>query len=146
MEFAPPPTPGLARALILALVAHAVLLGGLALAVQWKRGSIPVTVEAELWAELPTDATAPPTTQTALQPAPAAALVPNDGGTTLVVAPEVGMDSDRKPALQQKEKQLHDSQLEQEKRRREALKQNPPELEMETDTTDEDGKPSRDPT
>lgn len=146
MEFAPPPTPGLARALILAIAAHALLLAGLALGVQWKRGSTPVTVEAELWSELPTDATTPPTPQTVLHPAPVAPLVPNDSGTTLVAAPGMSMDAVREPALPQKEKQLHDSQLEQEKRRRDALKLNPPEVEMETDTTDEDGKPFRDPT
>ena len=56
MEFAPPPTPGLVRAMALAIVAHALLLAVLSVGVQWKRDPTPVTVEAELWSALPIEA------------------------------------------------------------------------------------------
>jgi colicin import membrane protein len=59
-EFAPPPTPGLVRALVLAILAHLVLVGFLALGVQWKRDAAPVTVEAELWSSVPQEAAPPP--------------------------------------------------------------------------------------
>ena len=147
-EFAPPPTPGFARSLALAIGAHALLLAALAVGVQWQRGSTPVTVEAELWSELPADAVSPPATQTAPQPALASApLVVNDGGTTPATATGVTVDVFQEAAKQQKAKQLQDSQMEQEKRRREALKEKPPQIEKETnDDTDAIGQPLRDPT
>lgn len=146
--FAPPPTPGFARSLILAIGAHALLLAALAMGVQWQRGSTPVTLEAELWSELAADAIFPPTTQTAPQPALASApLVVNDGGTTTAAAPGVTIDVFQEVAEQQKEKQLQDSQMEQEKRRREALKEKPPQIEKETnDETEAIRQSLRDPT
>ncbi len=59
LEFAPPPTPGLLRALALAILAHAVLLAVLSVGVQWKRDAVQETFEAELWAKVPTQAAAP---------------------------------------------------------------------------------------
>ena len=59
LEFAPPPTPGLLRALGLAIVAHLVLLAVLSVGVQWKRDAVQETFEAELWASVPVQA-APP--------------------------------------------------------------------------------------
>ena len=55
-EFAPPPTPGLLRALVLAVAAHGLLLVFLGLGVQWKHMPTPVTVEAELWSAVPISA------------------------------------------------------------------------------------------
>jgi len=59
LEFAPPPTPGLVRAMLLALLAHGALVAVLAVGVQWKHQTAPVTVEAELWSALPVQAAAP---------------------------------------------------------------------------------------
>jgi colicin import membrane protein len=59
LEFAPPRTPGLIRALILAVLAHGALVAALTAGVAWKRESPPVTVEAELWSAVPQPA-APP--------------------------------------------------------------------------------------
>ena len=56
LEFAPPPTPGLLRALGLAVLAHAFLLAALTWGVHWKREAVSVTVEAELWSALPQQA------------------------------------------------------------------------------------------
>lgn len=56
LEFAPPPTPGLARALGLAILAHAVLLAALTWGVHWKSEAVIVTAEAELWSAVPQQA------------------------------------------------------------------------------------------
>lgn len=53
LEFAPPPTPGLLRALGLAVLAHFFLLAALTLGVHWKREAVTVTAEAELWSAIP---------------------------------------------------------------------------------------------
>ncbi len=56
LEFAPPPTPGLARSFGLALLAHAVLLAALTWGVHWKREAVTLTAEAELWSAVPQQA------------------------------------------------------------------------------------------
>ncbi|RZL63352.1 MAG: protein TolA, partial [Variovorax sp.] len=48
-EFAPPAQEGTPRAVVLALVAHAVLIAALTWGVSWKRESENDAVEAELW-------------------------------------------------------------------------------------------------
>lgn len=67
LEFAPPPTPGLLRALGLAILAHVVLLAVLSTGVQWKRDAVQESFEAELWASVPVQA-APPAPE--LEPVP----------------------------------------------------------------------------
>jgi colicin import membrane protein len=59
LEFAPPPAPGMLRALLLAVLAHGLLLGVLTAGIAWKREATPVTVAAELWSALPQEAAAP---------------------------------------------------------------------------------------
>jgi colicin import membrane protein len=56
LEFAPPPTPGLTRALGLAVLAHLFLLAALTWGVHWKREAVLVTAEAELWSAVPQQA------------------------------------------------------------------------------------------
>ena len=53
LEFAPPDTPGLLRALTLAALAHALLVAALTWGVHWKRDVEIVSAEAELWASVP---------------------------------------------------------------------------------------------
>ncbi|WNO04087.1 cell envelope integrity protein TolA [Rhodoferax mekongensis] len=67
-EFAPPHTPGMLRALVLALLAHAALVGVLAIGVAWKRELPPATVEAELWSAIPQEAAPPPLEETPPEP------------------------------------------------------------------------------
>ncbi len=55
-EFEPPPAPGLGRGLVLALLAHGLLLAALTLGVQWKRQAENLSVEAELWSTVPQQA------------------------------------------------------------------------------------------
>jgi colicin import membrane protein len=48
-EFAPPPQRGTVRAVILALLAHALLIAALTWGVKWRREAANEAVEAELW-------------------------------------------------------------------------------------------------
>jgi colicin import membrane protein len=66
-DFLPPPAPGSGRALVLALIAHGLLVLALTYAVHWKGETPMATFSAELWAPLPIEA-APP----ALLPEPPA--------------------------------------------------------------------------
>ena len=59
--FMPPPTPGMGRAVFLALLAHAALVLALSFAVQWHQSAPEsVTFAAELWAKVPSQAAPPP--------------------------------------------------------------------------------------
>lgn len=64
-DLTPPEPPGRAPSIAMALVAHAALVGALALGVQWKHSSETPPVMAELWAQVPREAApreqAPPT-------------------------------------------------------------------------------------
>lgn len=71
MEFAPPRAPGLIRALLLAVLAHAALLAVLTAGISWKREAPRVSAEAELWSAVPQQA-APPAP---LEPPPEVAKV-----------------------------------------------------------------------
>lgn len=52
-EFAPPQAPALGRSLLLAVLAHGVLLVALMLGVQWRNQVDTPAIEAELWSALP---------------------------------------------------------------------------------------------
>lgn len=126
-EFAPPPTPGLLRALALAILAHALLLLVLTLGVQWKRDAAPVTVEAELWSAIPEQA-APPAPEPAPPPQPAIPPPPAPKPTVAppappppVPLPDPSIAIAKEKARLQKEKQVQQDKLEQEKRQKEAL-------------------------
>lgn len=56
LEFAPPPQPGLARGLAIAILAHMLLLAALTWGVKWKRDAEDAAAEAELWAAVPEQA------------------------------------------------------------------------------------------
>ncbi|HEX2547241.1 MAG TPA: cell envelope integrity protein TolA [Ramlibacter sp.] len=59
-EFAPPPQPGLLRAMVLAVLAHVLLVIALTQGLQWQRETQDAAVEAELWSALPQQAAPPP--------------------------------------------------------------------------------------
>ena len=48
-EFTPPPSPGRSRAIVLAILAHIILIAALTWGVGWKRESNNAPVQAELW-------------------------------------------------------------------------------------------------
>ena len=77
-QFAPPPPPGMLRAVGLALIAHVLLMMALGWGVNWKRDPVTLSAEAELWSTLPQQAAprlveVPPPPP---MPAPLAALPP----------------------------------------------------------------------
>ena len=109
LEFAPPVTSGTLRALVLAILAHGVLLAALTLGVQWKRESTPVTVQAELWASVPVQAT-PPAPEETTQPEPVVASKPIPQ-----VDPAIAVAKEKEKARLAKEKQLQQEKLAQEK-------------------------------
>lgn len=126
LEFAPPPTPGLLRAVVLAIVAHALLLAVLGLGVQWKRDATPITVEAELWSALPQEAAPPPPPPLPpVEPEPAKpipkAVVAPPAPTPELPDPAIAIAKEK--ARVEREKQLQQEKLEQDKRQKEALKQ-----------------------
>lgn len=127
MEFAPPPTRGLVRALALAIVAHALLLAGLALSVQWKRDATPVTVEAELWSALPIQAApkppdpVPPPPEPVVRP-PVAKEVVAPPPVPVPVGPDPSIAIAREKAKLQKERLVEQERIERDKREKDAIK------------------------
>ena len=124
LQFAPPPPPGMLRALGFAIAAHLLLMLALGWGVNWKRDPVTLSVEAELWSALPQEAAPKTVEPTAPPPAP----VP--------VAPAVAAVEPPKPepapreaeiALEREKEKLADArrrQLAQEREaRREAEKQ-----------------------
>jgi colicin import membrane protein len=109
-EFAPRPDSGGLRALVLALLAHGLLLAALTWGVQWKSDLTPVTVEAELWSAVPEMAAppeeAPPPEPVVERPAPALVAQPNRDADIALA---------KEKARIQKEKQLQQEKLEKER-------------------------------
>ena len=126
MEFAPPPTPGLVRALGLAILAHALLLAVLAMGVRWKRDATPVSVEAELWSALPVQAAPraadpiPPPPEP--EPTPVAKVAPPTEPVAAPKGPDPAIAIAKEKARLRKEKQLEQDRLELEKRQKDVLK------------------------
>lgn len=126
LEFAPPATPGLVRAVLLALVAHLVLVAVLAIGVAWKRETPPVAVEAELWAAVPQEAAPlPPEPEPeALEPAPEPPLPTRPApppAPPVVDAPKaadiaLAKEKEKEKARLEKEKELQQAKLEQERK------------------------------
>ncbi len=146
LEFAPPPTPGLVRALGLAILAHAALLAALTWGVHWRREALTLSAEAELWSAVPQTA-APRPIETPPEPpappAPAPAPTPPLPATPPAPDPAIALEKEkvrleklhqqaieqqRRERLQREQKRQHEQQLAQEKakaaqeaKRREAL-------------------------
>lgn len=124
LEFAPPATPGLVRAVLLALLAHLALVAVLAIGVAWKRETPPVAVEAELWASVPQEAAPlPPEPEPeAPQPEPEPPLPARPApppAPPVVDAPkaaDIALAKEKEKAKLQKEKELQQAKLEQERK------------------------------
>jgi len=125
-EFAPPPTPGLVRAVLLAILAHGILLAVLSVGVQWKREAAPVTVEAELWAAVPEQAAAPAPEEAPPPepPKPPEPVVPPKPVPEPVAPPEPKATPNADIAIaKEKARQLKEKQAQQEKLALEKQKQ-----------------------
>lgn len=135
LEFAPPGTPGVVRALLLALLAHGLLVAALTAGVQWRREAQTISAEAELWAAVPVAAAPrlqepPPDPVRPEKPEPVAQAAPPP--VPVVAPPKVDIALEQEKQRQQKLKQLaferqqeklKQAKLQQEKARQEKLKQ-----------------------
>ena len=129
LEFAPPATPGVVRAVMLALVAHALLIAALTWGVHWQRDAQIITAEAELWAAVPV-AAAPRLQEPLPEPAPPeksrpvvkAAPEPAPVVAPVVVAPKVDIALEQEKRRIQKQKQL-ELEKQQEQLKQDKLKQ-----------------------
>ena len=123
LEFAPPPTPGLLRGVVLAIIAHALLLAVLSAGVHWQRDAPVVTAEAELWSAIPQEAAPPPpppaqATPDPEPPKPVPTPVKAPEPEVLPPQPDPSIAIARDKAKQRKEREQREL-MEQEKRRKE---------------------------
>lgn len=116
LEFAPPPTTGLARAVILALLAHALLMAALTWGVHWKRDDSIVTAQAELWSAVPQKAAPKLVDTPPVLPLPAPLPVKPEPIAPKVADADIALERDKQLRLK-KEKQLVADRLEQDKRK-----------------------------
>lgn len=126
LEFAPPPTPGMVRAVGLAILAHAFLLAALTWGVHWKREDVTLTAEAELWSAIPQQAAPklvepPPEPPAPRETPPRPVKVAPPPEEVEPVVPKVDIALERAKRLQ-KEKQEAQRKLEQERLEQEKLK------------------------
>ncbi|MDH5206409.1 MAG: protein TolA, partial [Hylemonella sp.] len=105
-EFLPPPAPGLLRSLILALLAHALLVAALTWGVQWKREAQPISVQAELWAALPQEAAPPLVEPEPPAPPPPAPLAQPEPPLPSAADIALAREKERKLKEQQEQERL----------------------------------------
>lgn len=127
-QFAPPRPPGRLRAISLAVLAHAVLLGALTWGVKWKTSADQPAVEAELWSAVPQQAAPrevappPPPAPEPEPPRPAPAPPPPPPPPPRQAEPdtrEADIAIEREKKRLEQEKKLRQQQIEREKRERE---------------------------
>ena len=124
-DFLPPPAPGSGRALVLALIAHGLLVLALTYAVPWRLQTQSATFSAELWAPLPMEAApapeppAPEVESIVAPPAPAPAPL------RAAPPPSPKLDADIATAERkaQQKKQVEREKLVQEKKKQEERRQ-----------------------
>lgn len=127
-QFAPPRPPGRMRAVALAVLAHAVLIGALTWGVNWKTSADQPAVEAELWAAVPQQAAPravapPPPPAPAPEPAPRPAPAPPPPPPPRQAQPDtreadIALEREKEKKRLEEEKKRQ-QQLEREKRERE---------------------------
>ncbi|MBV8618347.1 MAG: cell envelope integrity protein TolA [Curvibacter sp.] len=133
-EFAPPEPRGMGRALLLALLAHGLLLIALTLSVQWKRDAEDQGVEAELWSAIPQQAAPQPVEPPPPPPPPPQEATPPPKPQPVVTTPpkaqapddsardaEIALEKERKRKEQEKRDEAQREQARQEKLRQEQL-------------------------
>lgn len=120
LEFAPPPTPGLLRAVGLAIIAHGFLVAALTWGVHWKQSPSTLRAEAELWSAVPQQAAPPPPPPpepVAQKPPPA----PPAAVQAKLPDPQIALEREKQRI--QKERQQATEKLEQQKQRQAQEKQ-----------------------
>jgi colicin import membrane protein len=103
LEFAPPPTPGIVRAIGLAIIAHMLLMVALTWGVNWKRDAVIVTAEAELWSAVPQAAApklvdvVPPPPQPVVKTEPPPVVAPK------LPDADIALERDKQRAIKEKQ-------------------------------------------
>jgi len=99
LEFAPPQQPGRWRALILAILAHVLLMLALTWGINWNRESENATAEAELWASVPQQAAPaevqPPPAPPAPQPPAAPQVAPTPPPPPAARQPDIALEREK---------------------------------------------------
>ncbi|MDD0817153.1 cell envelope integrity protein TolA [Curvibacter sp. HBC28] len=125
-EFAPPPQGGLGPSVVMALLAHGLLLLALSFSVQWKRDAVEVAVEAELWSAVPQEAAPravepppppppeiePPKPTPAPQPQPAVKPPPAPAPDESLKDAQIALEKERKRKELEKKEREHQRELE----------------------------------
>ena len=92
LQFAPPETAGMLRALAFALVAHLLLMLALTWGISWNRDPVTLSVTAELWSAVPQEAAPravePPPPLPVPVPEPVPAPVPASAPVVVAVVPQ----------------------------------------------------------
>lgn len=128
LEFAPPATPGVVRAVLLALLAHGLLVAALTWGVHWQREAQIISIEAELWATVPVAAAPrlqeplPEPVQPEPKPEPEPVIQAPPPPKPVVAPPKVDIALEQEKQRLQKQKQLALEQ-QQEKRKQDKLQQ-----------------------
>ncbi len=124
LEFAPPPTPGLLRALILAVLAHALLIAGLKLGVEWRREAPVFSAEAELWSAIPEEAAPRLIEEPTEAPKPAPALTPEPELEVQPTKVDIALEQEKQRIQKQQQLEFEQQQekIRQDKRKAEQLK------------------------
>ena len=125
-QFAPPRPPARLRAITLAVLVHAVLIGALTWGVNWKNTADQPAVEAELWAAVPTQAAPravepppPPPPRPVQQATPPAPPPPPVRATEPPDTREADIAIEREKKRLEQEKKAREQQELREKRERE---------------------------
>jgi colicin import membrane protein len=128
-EFAPPPQRGTVRAVLLALIAHALLIAALTWGVRWKRDAENDAVEAELWsttvqqaaprAVTPPPAPAPRPAPPPPPPPPPQAVQPPPAPPA-PKQPDINLEREKKLREQKEQRERELEQQKQEKKKQEA--------------------------
>jgi colicin import membrane protein len=132
-EFAPPPQRGTPRAVVLALIAHALLIAALTWGVRWRSDADEGAVDAELWSstvqqaaprlsapQAPTPAPAPPP-PAPTPPPPPAAKAPEPAPAPK--APDIALEREKKLKEQKEQKERELEQQQQQKKKELEAKQ-----------------------
>ncbi|MFN4119432.1 cell envelope integrity protein TolA [Acidovorax sp.] len=128
-QFAPPRPPARLRAITLALLVHAMLIGALTWGVNWKSSSDQPAVEAELWAAVPQQAAPraveppppppPPPAPEVRTPAPPPPPPPRAVEPPDTREADIAIEREKKRLEQEKKAREQQQQAEREKRERE---------------------------
>lgn len=121
LEFGPPPTGGRSRALVLAVLAHLVLLAVLTLGVQWRRTASTTPVQAELWSAMPKAAAPRLVEPPPAPPPPPASPAPVVKAAPAVPAPDAQIALKQEKVRLEKARLLAAQQHEEELRKKEKL-------------------------